>query len=246
MEDDDFTLASEEAKVPETGEDDATFTLVSDCLLGVHFAALLPDFWRGIRENAFAEDVNKTSKRRAALPRMDLMVVFIYLLLTYFWTFGWRARHEVSGFYSPILDTSSIGMLEEDVLPALFGIKSNGSQQSGYNKIMRCTFLLSLSAIVGLSSAFVAPSSRIISQSSSRADTSLAPQFDPSTEKWEPSSDADLEGSYSPVGTLIRAGPKPFLIRLVNPGEYEQAVYKYMANENVGRKEAQGNMVSGK
>ena len=111
---------------------------------------------------------------------------------------------------------------------------------------MRCTFLLCLSAILGLSSAFVAPSSRIISQSSSRADTSLAPQFDPSTEKWEPSSDADLEGSYSPVGTLIRAGPKPFLIRLVNPGEYEQAVYKYMANENVGRKEAQGNMVSGK
>lgn len=109
---------------------------------------------------------------------------------------------------------------------------------------MRCTFLLCLSAILGLSSAFVAPSSRIISQTSSRADTSLAPQFDPSTEKWEPSSDADLEGSYSPVGTLIRAGPKPFLVRLVNPGEYEQAVYKYMANENVGRKEAQGNMDS--
>ena len=108
------------------------------------------------------------------------------------------------------------------------------------NKIMRCTLLLCLSAILGLSSAFVAPSSRIAQ--SSRADTSLAPQFDPSTEKWEPSSDADLEGSYSAVGTLVRAGPKPFLIRLVNPGEYDQAVYKYMANENVGRKEAQGNM----
>ena len=106
---------------------------------------------------------------------------------------------------------------------------------------MRGTLLLCLSTILGLSSAFVAPSSRIISQSS-RADTSLAPQFDPSTEKWEPSSDAALEGSYSAVGTLVRAGPKPFLIRLVNPGEYDQAVYKYMANENVGRKEAQGNM----
>ena len=106
---------------------------------------------------------------------------------------------------------------------------------------MRCTFLLCLSAILGLSSAFVAPSSRI-AQSASRADTSLAPQFDPSTEKWEPSSDADLEGSYSAVGTLVRAGPKPFLVRLVNPGEYDQAVYKYMANENVGRKEAMGNM----
>ena len=105
---------------------------------------------------------------------------------------------------------------------------------------MRCTLLLCLSTILGLSSAFVAPSSRIAQ--SSRADTSLAPQFDPSTEKWEPSSDADLEGSYSAVGTLVRAGPKPFLIRLVNPGEYDQAVYKYMANENVGRKEAMGNM----
>lgn len=100
------------------------------------------------------------------------------------------------------------------------------------------TFLL-LSAIFGLSNAFVAPTSRIQPRG---LDTSLNPKFDPSTEKWEPSSDADLEGAYSPFGSLIRAGPKPFFIRLINPSEYEQAVYKYMSNENVGRKEAQGNM----
>jgi hypothetical protein len=106
---------------------------------------------------------------------------------------------------------------------------------------MRCLLLFIFAAVLGLSSAFVAPSS----SASSRIPTSptaLQPKFDPTTERWEPTSDADTEGAYSPLGSLIRAGPKPFFVRLLNGSEYEQAVYKYMASEGVGRKEAQGNL----
>ncbi|KAL7527610.1 hypothetical protein ACHAXR_002037 [Thalassiosira sp. AJA248-18] len=47
---------------------------------------------------------------------------------------------------------------------------------------------------------------------------------------------------YGIVGSLYRAGPVPFLQRLVNPDNYEQAVLKYMAQEKCDRVEAQGNM----
>uniref|UniRef100_A0A7R9W357 Uncharacterized protein n=1 Tax=Pseudictyota dubia TaxID=2749911 RepID=A0A7R9W357_9STRA len=70
----------------------------------------------------------------------------------------------------------------------------------------------------------------------------MAPKYDPFTQRWEATEDEDYEGAYGPVGSLIRAGPKPFLIRLFSPDQYEQAVLKYMSNENVGRMEAQGNM----
>jgi len=44
-----------------------------------------------------------------------------------------------------------------------------------------------------------------------------------------------------PIGSLYRAGPKPFFTRLFNPETYDQAVLKYMAQDgSCDRKEAQG------
>eukprot|EP00986_Skeletonema_menzelii_P017584 scaffold20570_cov148-Skeletonema_menzelii.AAC.5 len=48
--------------------------------------------------------------------------------------------------------------------------------------------------------------------------------------------------SYGPIGSLYRAGPKPFFTRIFNPDTYDQAVLKYMAQDGCDRKEAQGNM----
>ncbi|KAJ8610595.1 hypothetical protein CTAYLR_007161 [Chrysophaeum taylorii] len=53
--------------------------------------------------------------------------------------------------------------------------------------------------------------------------------------------DPDDEG-YAPIGSLIRQGPVPFFIRLVDPDKYERSVQKYMLEEGCGRREAQGNM----
>ena len=68
----------------------------------------------------------------------------------------------------------------------------------------------------------------------------MAPRFDPSTAKWIPTTPEDEDG-YGPVGTLLRAGPKPFIIRVSNPEGYEQGVFKFMGNEKMSRMEAQGN-----
>jgi len=80
--------------------------------------------------------------------------------------------------------------------------------------------LVAVLAFVGLASAF----SPLTTQSPRLGNTQLAmaPKFDPSTQKWETTGEEDLEGAYGPIGSLIRAGPKPFLIRLLNQDQYEQ------------------------
>lgn len=70
----------------------------------------------------------------------------------------------------------------------------------------------------------------------------MAPRYNPSTERWEPSNEEEATPAYGPVGSLIRQGPLPFIQHLTKPDEYEQAVLKYMAKEGCDRKEAQGNM----
>eukprot|EP00804_Cyclotella_cryptica_P030911 CCRYP_019756-RB/>CCRYP_019756-RB protein AED:0.45 eAED:0.45 QI:0/-1/0/1/-1/1/1/0/130 len=37
-------------------------------------------------------------------------------------------------------------------------------------------------------------------------------------------------------------GPSPFLVRILQPSQYDQAVFKYMAQTSCSRAEAQGNM----
>lgn len=80
---------------------------------------------------------------------------------------------------------------------------------------------------------------------SHRAGTSLsmAPRFDKATEKWVATKpEEEMGSSYGPIGSLIRAGPKPFFQHLFFPDVYDQAVLKYMARDGCDRKEAQGNM----
>lgn len=50
------------------------------------------------------------------------------------------------------------------------------------------------------------------------------------------------EAGYPATRTLLRHGPKAFLIRTFQPDKYEQAVLKFMAVDKVDRDEAQGNM----
>lgn len=38
------------------------------------------------------------------------------------------------------------------------------------------------------------------------------------------------------LGSLIRGGPLPFIQRIVNADEYEQGVYKFMAQDGCDRK----------
>lgn len=54
----------------------------------------------------------------------------------------------------------------------------------------------------------------------------MAPKFDVKTQRWTPSSDEEATPAYGPIGSLIRAGPLPFIQRIVNADKYEQAVYK--------------------
>eukprot|EP00569_Conticribra_weissflogii_P008432 CAMPEP_0171359788 /NCGR_PEP_ID=MMETSP0879-20121228/812_1 /TAXON_ID=67004 /ORGANISM="Thalassiosira weissflogii, Strain CCMP1336" /LENGTH=217 /DNA_ID=CAMNT_0011865987 /DNA_START=29 /DNA_END=679 /DNA_ORIENTATION=+ len=67
------------------------------------------------------------------------------------------------------------------------------------------------------------------------------PTFNKETSQWEPSSETESP-PYGPIGSFLRGGPTPFLIRLVSPDQYDQAVFKYMAQSSCSRAEAQGNM----
>mgnify|MGYP000381768982 CR=1 FL=1 len=52
----------------------------------------------------------------------------------------------------------------------------------------------------------------------------------------------DEQVGYGILNTLVRHGPTPALRRIFQPQQYEQAVLKFMAEENCSRDEAQGNM----
>jgi hypothetical protein len=75
------------------------------------------------------------------------------------------------------------------------------------------------------------------------ASLKMVPRYDSFTEKWSPTLPEEEEAAgYGPYGTLLRAGPKPFLWRIFSREQYDQAVLKYMALDQYSRYEAQGNM----
>lgn len=93
--------------------------------------------------------------------------------------------------------------------------------------------------------AAFAPATSSLPAAAIRLDTALnarKPTFNKKTERWEPAPDDDGKYPYDAVGSLLRHGPSPFLTRLTNADEYEQAVLKYMATAGVDRAEATGNM----
>eukprot|EP00585_Thalassiosira_rotula_P003919 CAMPEP_0196135474 /NCGR_PEP_ID=MMETSP0910-20130528/4102_1 /TAXON_ID=49265 /ORGANISM="Thalassiosira rotula, Strain GSO102" /LENGTH=209 /DNA_ID=CAMNT_0041395619 /DNA_START=68 /DNA_END=697 /DNA_ORIENTATION=+ len=67
------------------------------------------------------------------------------------------------------------------------------------------------------------------------------PTFNKSTQLWEPSPETEPM-PYGPFGSFLRGGPAPFVLRTLKPDNYDQAVFKYMAQTSCSRAEAQGNM----
>lgn len=62
-------------------------------------------------------------------------------------------------------------------------------------------------------------------------------------EKWiaqKPEETSEFD--YPLVNTLLLHGPKPFVTRIFQPDEYEQAILKFMAGDKCDRITAQGNM----
>lgn len=71
----------------------------------------------------------------------------------------------------------------------------------------------------------------------------MVPRYDKTTERWSTDNPDEMAGSsYGPIGSLYRAGPKPFLQRIFQADTYDQAVLKYIAQDGCDRQEAQGNM----
>jgi len=101
-----------------------------------------------------------------------------------------------------------------------------------------------------ISNGFLAPSSKSFSRETSLGifntkskSAGTGPKFNKETERWEPPAGYDEMETYGPVGSLLRQGPGPFITRLTQSDQYEQAVLKYMASEaGMSRVEAQANM----
>lgn len=74
-----------------------------------------------------------------------------------------------------------------------------------------------------------------------RQPTAKLPTFDKASQRWI-SNDSDADGAYGPLDSLLRFGPKPFLKRLTDADNVEQAVLKYQAQEQCSRLEAECNM----
>ena len=70
---------------------------------------------------------------------------------------------------------------------------------------------------------------------------SKPPTFNKQTSLWEPSAETEPQ-PYGPWGSFLRGGPAPFLVRTLNANDYDQAVFKYMAQTSCSRIEAQVNM----
>ena len=98
--------------------------------------------------------------------------------------------------------------------------------------------VLLLAALASVSAFAFAPASTV------RRPTALSVvKFDKATQTWFTDDPEEMAGaSYGPIGSLYRAGPKPFFSRIFDADTYDQAVLKYMAGDGCDRKEAQGNM----
>jgi hypothetical protein len=61
--------------------------------------------------------------------------------------------------------------------------------------------------------------------------------------KWIPQTKEDLPAAgYDIFGTFLRHGPKPALTRITQPEDYEQAILKFMVQDQCDYISAQGNM----
>ena len=110
-----------------------------------------------------------------------------------------------------------------------------------------------ISVVTGVSSFSTQPSSIVATRPSTRLsalptperyDTTYnakPPTYSKDTQLWTPSSETE-DVPYGPWGSFLRGGPTPFVLRLLSADQYDQAVFKYMAQTSCSRSEAQGNM----
>jgi hypothetical protein len=72
----------------------------------------------------------------------------------------------------------------------------------------------------------------------------MAPQFDNKLNKWVATfpEEEGPEAGYDIWGSLVRQGPFPFINRVFKAEEYEKAVLKFMAGDQVDRNTAQAEM----
>ena len=70
------------------------------------------------------------------------------------------------------------------------------------------------------------------------------PRYDKASQKWIPTGPNQLpDAGYPPAKTFFLQGPKPFLTRVFQQDDYEQAVLKFMAGDKITNRDvAQGNM----
>ena len=79
--------------------------------------------------------------------------------------------------------------------------------------------------------------------SQQKGSSKTLPKYDTTTDKYIPPAGVSPSQFYSPVFTLIRAGPVPFFTRLTSPLKYEQSIYKYQYEAKESSLiTAQGNM----
>jgi hypothetical protein len=133
----------------------------------------------------------------------------------------------------PLFDTSTYLV----VTSVFYRIQSNMtiSLRLDARKFLLMIFLLSLLGRLSVSG---------FSSASTKNKQLLLPKYDSTTQKWIPTGPNQLPDSgYPPSKTLLLQGPKPFLTRIFQSDDYEQAVLKFMAGDNVtSRDKAQGNM----
>mmetsp|Transcript_25736 Transcript_25736/g.29412 ORF Transcript_25736/g.29412 Transcript_25736/m.29412 type:complete len:183 (-) Transcript_25736:29-577(-) len=80
-------------------------------------------------------------------------------------------------------------------------------------------------------------------KSKTKKKTGSLPVLDKAANKYIPPSNLSSAQFYSPVSTIIKAGPVPVLTRFFQSETYEQAVWKYMVeSKDTDVKSAQGNM----
>ena len=102
------------------------------------------------------------------------------------------------------------------------------------------TLSLLLLALVSSVQGFAPPAGRAAATTTS---LDMAPRYDKKTQKWSPSTpEESAENNYPAYRTLLRHGPKAFLVRVTQPENYDQAILKFMATDKVDRWPAQGNM----
>lgn len=88
--------------------------------------------------------------------------------------------------------------------------------------------LLIVAALALAASASAFAPAAPAAQRRSTVAVSMAPKFDKESGRWYTDVPEEMAGSsYGPIGSLYRAGPKPFFSRIFNADTYDQAVLKY-------------------